>query len=57
VSALGAAIADRIADRLVGIRKPRVTSVQVSTAGDGRVAVTVVTLAGSVSFEEVEADA
>ena len=57
MSELGAAIADRIADRLVGIRKPRLTSVQVSTAGDGRVAVTVVTPAGSVTFEEGKADA
>lgn len=57
MSALAAQVADRIAERMVGIRLPRVLSTQVQTGDDGRVRVKVNTDQGTATFVEEAADA
>lgn len=52
MSALAAQVADRIAERMVGIRQPRVLSTQVQTGPDGRVRVLVNTDQGTATFVE-----
>jgi hypothetical protein len=52
MSLLAMEIADRIAERLVGIRRPYVSTTSVSMDADGRARVVVVTPDGTVTFVE-----